>query len=86
MSPHIEVAVNNQGRVTIPAQVRRAAGIEPGSAVVLYVEDGRIVIETRTRLADRVRRDVAREWTGEGSAVDELLTERRAAAAEEAGQ
>jgi bifunctional DNA-binding transcriptional regulator/antitoxin component of YhaV-PrlF toxin-antitoxin module len=38
--------------VTIPVQVRRAAGIEAGMPLVVYVEDGRIVIETREQLAD----------------------------------
>lgn len=84
LSPHAEVSVNNQGRVTIPSQVRRAAGIEPGASVVVYVEDGRVVIEVRDRLAARVRRDVARAWTGSGSVVDELAAERRAAAEREA--
>jgi bifunctional DNA-binding transcriptional regulator/antitoxin component of YhaV-PrlF toxin-antitoxin module len=46
--------------VTIPAQVRRAAGIEAGVPLVAYVEDGRVVIETREQLADR-RVEAARE-------------------------
>ncbi|MBV8539557.1 MAG: AbrB/MazE/SpoVT family DNA-binding domain-containing protein [Pseudonocardiales bacterium] len=84
--PGVEVFVNDQGRVTIPAQVRRAAGIEAGVPLVAYVEDGRVVIETRERLADRIRRDVAAAWTGKGSVVDELITDRRADAAREAQQ
>lgn len=51
--------------------------------LVVYVEDGRVVIETREQLADRIRREVAATWTGEGSAVDELVAERRAEAARE---
>jgi AbrB family looped-hinge helix DNA binding protein len=82
--PGVEVTVNDQGRVTIPAQVRRAAGIEAGVPLVAYVEDGRVVIETREQLADRIRRDVAAAWTGEGSVVDELIADRRADAAREA--
>jgi AbrB family looped-hinge helix DNA binding protein len=69
--------------VTIPAQVRRAAGIEAGVPLVVYVEDGRIVIETREQLAERIRRDVAATWTGEGSVVDELIADRRTEAARE---
>lgn len=78
-----EITVNEQGRVTIPAQVRRAAGIEAGVPLVVYVEDGRVVIETRDQLADRIRRDVAATWTGDGSVVDELITDRRAEAVRE---
>ncbi|MEO7195517.1 MAG: AbrB/MazE/SpoVT family DNA-binding domain-containing protein [Pseudonocardiaceae bacterium] len=81
--PGAEVSVNNQGRVTIPAQVRRAAGIKTGVPLVVYVEDGRVVIETREQLADRIRRDVAATWTGAGSVVDELISDRRADAARE---
>ncbi len=80
---HGEITVNEQGRVTIPVQVRRAAGIEAGVPLVVYVEDGRVVIETRDQLADRIRRDVAATWTGDGSVVDELITDRRAEAARE---
>jgi bifunctional DNA-binding transcriptional regulator/antitoxin component of YhaV-PrlF toxin-antitoxin module len=69
--------------VTIPAQVRRAAGIDVGMPLVVYVEDGRIVIETREQLANRIRRDVAAAWTGAGSVVDELIADRRAEAARE---
>ncbi|MCW2721152.1 AbrB/MazE/SpoVT family DNA-binding domain-containing protein [Pseudonocardia sp.] len=78
-----DLTVNEQGRVTIPAQIRRAAGIEAGVPLVVYVEDGRVVLETREQLADRLRRDVAAAWTGEGSVVDELLADRRAEAARE---
>ncbi|NMH98733.1 AbrB/MazE/SpoVT family DNA-binding domain-containing protein [Pseudonocardia sp. K10HN5] len=77
------MTVNEQGRVTIPAQIRRAAGIEAGVPLVVYVEDGRVVLETREQLAERLRRDVAAAWTGEGSVVDELLADRRAEAARE---
>jgi hypothetical protein len=51
--------------------------------LVAYVEDGRVVIETREQLADRIRRDVAAAWTGTGSVVDGLITDRRADAARE---
>lgn len=69
--------------MTIPVQVRRAAGIAAGVPLVVYVEDGRVVIETREQLADRIRRDVAATWTGDGSVVDELITDRRAEAVRE---
>ncbi|WP_239028733.1 AbrB/MazE/SpoVT family DNA-binding domain-containing protein [Pseudonocardia acidicola] len=82
-APSADLTVNEQGRVTIPAQIRRAAGIEAGVPLVVYVEDGRVVLETREQLAERLRRDVAAAWTGEGSVVDELLADRRAEAARE---
>lgn len=53
---------------------------------MVYVEDGRVVIETREQLAKRTRREVAAAWVGEGSVVDELIAERRAEAAQESRQ
>lgn len=76
-----ELTVNEQGRLTIPVQIRRAVGIEAGVPLVVYVEDGRLVIETREQLADRTRRDVAAAWVGAGSVVDELIADRRSEAA-----
>lgn len=52
-------------------------------ALVVYLEDGRVVIESRDQLADRIRREAAASWTGEGSVVAELIAERRAEATHE---
>jgi AbrB family looped-hinge helix DNA binding protein len=82
-----EARVNAQGRVTIPVQIRREMGIEPGTSVVIYVEDGRVVLETRKQLVERLRRDIEDSWVGDPntSVVDELIEDRRReAAAEEA--
>ena len=82
-----EVTVNPQGRVLIPAQVRREAGIAPGSTLIVHVEDGRVVLETREQLIERMRREVAETWQGDPprSAADELIADRRAEASLEAG-
>jgi AbrB family looped-hinge helix DNA binding protein len=72
------------GRVTIPATVRRAAGIEPGQRLVAYVEDGRVVLEEWGHLLRRVQARVAASTASHtGSAVDELIADRRAEAAHE---
>lgn len=79
-----EISATRDGRVTIPAQLRRAAGIEPGSRLVLYVDHGRVVIEERAHLLARIQQDAIDAATAAGatgSAVDELLAERRAEAA-----
>ncbi len=75
--------MNAEGGVTIPASIRQAAGIQAGVPLVVYQEDGRVMIETREQLADRIRREVAATWTGDGSAVEELIADRRAEAASE---
>lgn len=84
-----ELAATQDGRVTIPVQVRRAAGIEPGHTLVVYVEHGRVVLEERSHLLARIQEEVraADEAAGHtGSAVDELIAERRAEAAREAAE
>lgn len=83
-SASAEITATENGRVTIPAPVRRAAHIEPGQSLVVYVEDGRVVIETREQLVERIRRDFASADTGSGSMADELIAERRADADREA--
>jgi AbrB family looped-hinge helix DNA binding protein len=81
---HADVSVNEQGRVTIPASLRQELGFKPGSRVVAYVEDGRLVIEDRRHLLARLQDEVVRRAAGStGSVVDELLEERRAEAASE---
>jgi len=82
-----ELVANRDGRVTIPAQMRRAAGLEPGNRLVVYVEHGRVVIEERDHLLARVQREAieaAAAADQSDSVVDELIAERRAEAAREA--
>lgn len=85
---HAEVVVNRDGRVLIPAQIRRDLHLSAGSTLVLSVEDGRVVLESREQLMARIRREVAESWTGpaDTSAADELLADRRAEAAAEDAQ
>lgn len=84
--PHVhpvEFEATAKGRVVIPSQMRNAVGWD--GPMVMYVEDGRVVIEPRAQLAERTRREVAQTWQGEEeSAVDELIAERRAEAQREA--
>lgn len=79
-----QVTASPDGRVTIPAPVRRAAGIEAGQRLVAYVEDGRVVLEEWGHLLRRVQARVAASTASHtGNASDELIAERRAEAARE---
>lgn len=76
------VRVGPQGRVVIPAGIRRRLGLKSGDRLLIRIEGQSIVLEGReTVLArakscfDAVPRDV--------SLVDELLAERRAEAERE---
>jgi bifunctional DNA-binding transcriptional regulator/antitoxin component of YhaV-PrlF toxin-antitoxin module len=76
--------------VTIPARLRSELGFGPGRRVVIYVDDGRLVLERPAHLLSRLQAHVLQAAAQAGrrdSAVDELLVERRAeAAAEDARQ
>jgi len=82
---HATVNVNKQGRLVIPAEMRRELGIEPGASLVAYVERGRLVVEDRKHLLKRLQDEVA--WhtePGTPSMVDHLIAERRMEARAEA--
>jgi AbrB family looped-hinge helix DNA binding protein len=69
-----------QGRVVIPADMRRALGLTEGSVLTAVVEgEGRLVLEDRRALVARLRGS----WAADDgrSMVDELLEDRRAEAA-----
>jgi AbrB family looped-hinge helix DNA binding protein len=66
-----------KGRTVIPAVLREQAGIrEGGDVLVGYVEEGRLVIETRAAIRRRVRAQAAA--TGASGVVDGLFADRRA--------
>ncbi|MGH2355402.1 MAG: AbrB/MazE/SpoVT family DNA-binding domain-containing protein [Chloroflexota bacterium] len=71
------------GRIVIPAEYRKAMGIEPGDPVTIYLdEDGLRVLTTEQ--AVRRAQQIVRRYVPEGvSLVDELIAERRAEAARE---
>ena len=45
-------SVTSKGQATIPADIRREAGIEAGDKVLFSFEDGRIVIEKSQAIDD----------------------------------
>lgn len=81
-----DVSVAADGRVTIPARLRHAAGLEPGSHPVAYLDRGRVVLEDRAHLLARVQDEAIAAASAAGhtdSAVASLLADRRAEAARE---
>jgi len=71
--------VDNQGRIVIPSSWREKQGIKPGTKLVVAEgDDGGLRIETFLQSVRRVQEMVRRTTRpGGGSAVDELLRERR---------
>lgn len=83
LAARADVSVAADGRVTIPAQLRHAAGIESGSNLVAYLERGRVVLEDRDHLLRRVQDEAITLAVAGGhtdSAVDSLIADRRAEA------
>jgi AbrB family looped-hinge helix DNA binding protein len=76
------VTIGPQGRLVVPASLRRQLGLEPGDRLIARVEDGRLVLEPRSAVLARVRQMFA-HVPPEVSLVDELIAERRAEAARE---
>lgn len=74
------VSISPQGRVSIPAPIRHELGLGPGTQLVTYIENGRVVLETREHLISRIQAAAKAGRRPGGSAVDELLEDRRRAA------
>ncbi len=78
----VTVTVGPQGRLVIPAQVRRALNISPGDRLSLAVEGERLSLEPAAAAAARARGMLSHLRT-DVSAVDELIAERREEATRE---
>lgn len=81
----MHVRVGSQGRIVLPRALREQLGAEEGAVYHARVEDGRLILETREALLERMQQETADALDRERSLVDELLAERRTEAATEAG-
>ena len=82
-SGRTEVRVGLQGRVVIPAWMRRALNIGPGESLLVGVEDGRLVLEKPKQLLTRLQGRFA-HVAADISLADELIAERGEEARKEA--
>ncbi|HEY8885701.1 MAG TPA: AbrB/MazE/SpoVT family DNA-binding domain-containing protein [Chloroflexota bacterium] len=65
------------GRIVIPAEYRRALGIQEGDEVILRLQDGEVRILSPQEAIKRAQDLVARYVAADRSLVDELIAERR---------
>jgi AbrB family looped-hinge helix DNA binding protein len=79
----VRLKVNENGRLVIPAEFRRALGIRAGDEIILIWKEDEIRITTMKKRIERAQRHV-RQYVKPGvSLVDELIAERREAAKRE---
>jgi AbrB family looped-hinge helix DNA binding protein len=83
-SKAVPIRVGPQGRVVIPAALRRELAIEPGETLMAHVESQRLVLESREQILERLRAELRPAVPKGRSMVDELIAERREAARREA--
>ena len=78
MSSISMITVGNKGRVVVPKRIRDLVGLEEGVRVAAFVDDlGRVVLETPEAVKARIRLRASLSEDSQGSAVDQLLEERR---------
>lgn len=71
-----QINVGPQGRVVIPAKMRRSLGIGKGDTLVARVEGERIILEKRAEILARMKRRFE-AVPKNVSLADELIAERR---------
>jgi len=82
MLEQAEVRVGPQGRVVIPAKLRHTLGLELGAVLIARIEEGRLVLEKRENVMQRLRSRFSQVPIGV-SLASELIAERREAAVKE---
>jgi len=82
--PRILAKVSESGRLSIPADIRRAVGLERGGDVVVTLEDKEIRIRTIDEVVARAQ-ELSRRLLGDkpGASVDDFLAERKREADQE---
>jgi AbrB family looped-hinge helix DNA binding protein len=69
--------INQNGRIVIPAALRRQMGIKAGESVLMEVEDGVLRMESHRARIRRIQQEFAQYIRPGVLASDELIAERR---------
>ncbi|HZU77866.1 MAG TPA: AbrB/MazE/SpoVT family DNA-binding domain-containing protein [Dehalococcoidia bacterium] len=77
------VRVSEGGRIVIPAEFRRALGVEVGDTVLVELADGELRVFTPEHAIRRAQEILAKYMPQDRSLADELIAERRAEAERE---
>jgi AbrB family looped-hinge helix DNA binding protein len=80
------VRIGPGGRVVIPAEFRKALGVEIGDDMVMELTNGELRLRSFDAALKRVQ-EIVRKYVPDGvSLADELIRERREEAAREEGE
>jgi len=85
LSARTRIQIGPQGRVVIPAALRRAVGMNVGDTLIARIDDGRIVLEKTSVVVGRLR-ERFRAIPADVSLADELIADRRAEARAEGAE
>jgi AbrB family looped-hinge helix DNA binding protein len=85
LSKSVEVHLGRQGRLVIPAALRKLLGFEEGDTLVAREEAGRLVLEKQAMVKQRLKDRFARV-SKDRSLADELIAERREEAKREVAE
>lgn len=69
--------LSREGRIQIPAAVRRRLGFEPGEALAVSVVKGEIRVTRRLKAIRKIQKRLAPLRDPDNPAVDSLIRERR---------
>ncbi|MFM8276431.1 MAG: AbrB/MazE/SpoVT family DNA-binding domain-containing protein [Cyanobium sp.] len=75
-SASVEVSLGRQGRLVIPAPLRRSLGLAEGDRLVARQEADRLVLEKPEQIKQRLKARFA-QVPSERRLVEELIAERR---------
>lgn len=78
-----QTRMTKEGRVLIPAELRKSLGLKEQEPLTIYAQDGEIRIVSRLQAIRQMQQRMAKYRVEGVSVVDELLRERREEAARE---
>jgi AbrB family looped-hinge helix DNA binding protein len=75
--------MTKEGRVLIPAELRKSLGLSPDDTLLVYEMDGEIRITSRVQALRQMQKRLAKYKRPGVSVVDEFIREKREEAARE---
>ncbi|MCA0756825.1 AbrB/MazE/SpoVT family DNA-binding domain-containing protein [Paenibacillus sp. N4] len=71
------VKLGEGGRIVIPSEYRKALGLNIGDELLLHMENGKLILMTRSQAIAYVQEQMARYVTDGRQLSDELIADRK---------